>query len=66
MVITWIGVGVTEVDCSGDIRQIFRIKFDRKVDMINGKDILCSPRERLIIIKNFLLFRVIRKLTGSQ
>lgn len=45
----WIGMIVVEVDCSGDITQIFRINVDRKVDLTNGKDIRCSPRERVSI-----------------
>lgn len=35
----WFGAIVMEVDCSGDITQIFRINVDRKVDLTNKKDI---------------------------
>ena len=38
----WIKMIVMEVSCSGDIRQIFRVNVDRKVDLTNGKDVLCS------------------------
>ena len=33
----WIKMIVMEVSCSGDIRQIFRVNVDRKVDLTDGK-----------------------------
>lgn len=47
----WIKMIVMEVSCSGDIRQIFRVNVDRKVDLTDGKDVLCSPRENISVIK---------------
>ena len=46
---------VMEVSCSGDIRQIFRVNVDRKVDLTNGKDVLCSCRENVSVIKMYFM-----------